>query len=604
MSAPLSTGAGTVAPVYLCGRCGAEATQLCARCRSTAFCDAACQRAAWRDHKPLCVPAASAATAVVPAAPFAGEKAAASEQPSSSMSIARLVELLKENIGDAGFTKRALAVLGKHSIDHRKQREMVASDAAGWIVASLRAHPASGEICFEALGVLSMLSTSPDGAYVILTSGIKDPLFAALRSLMATEDICRSAIVTLSNIIKFGSGDPDVAHLAAELASSATAFGLLATALRVHSASASVCVHACNAIVVISQTPGGERAAASASAAGAVPLVVSALRNHAKRADVCARAGSALGILCCSPSTTAVASAAGAVSLLIAVLRHHASSEDVCKSVSLTLTSFLSLRPAGREEAQVAATAIVPLLSAIRAFKSNGVLCASACDSIANVLAYNPGLGELAATGAKLILDVLDTHLASADTCQSACGAFMNICDSPVGAVAVPAVRAGSTCVAALRKHAAHPEINRCISGAIARMCMAPDAAGRAAALLAAGVVPLLVAMLRTHAANAEVVTNAVHAVGVMTCHAPCAEAAMTAGVVALLVAALRRHASNVSIVVNTSGVIKNLAATGPAAVAAITAAGAIPHLTAAVARYGPAVCRRTNDALRALGHS
>lgn len=38
-----------------CGACGKDfATMTCGRCRSSRYCDAACQRAAWPAHKPNC----------------------------------------------------------------------------------------------------------------------------------------------------------------------------------------------------------------------------------------------------------------------------------------------------------------------------------------------------------------------------------------------------------------------------------------------------------------------------------------------------------------------------------------------------------------------
>ena len=40
-----------------CAHCGrAAATRRCGRCRTALFCDAACQRAAWPDHKRRCAP--------------------------------------------------------------------------------------------------------------------------------------------------------------------------------------------------------------------------------------------------------------------------------------------------------------------------------------------------------------------------------------------------------------------------------------------------------------------------------------------------------------------------------------------------------------------
>lgn len=40
----------------LCGACGApEPMMCCSRCKAMFFCNAECQRCAWKDHKPLCV---------------------------------------------------------------------------------------------------------------------------------------------------------------------------------------------------------------------------------------------------------------------------------------------------------------------------------------------------------------------------------------------------------------------------------------------------------------------------------------------------------------------------------------------------------------------
>lgn len=54
-----------------CGACGAAAGLRCARCRSIAYCSAACQRSHWTSHKRTCVETCSAKTATASgAAPF------------------------------------------------------------------------------------------------------------------------------------------------------------------------------------------------------------------------------------------------------------------------------------------------------------------------------------------------------------------------------------------------------------------------------------------------------------------------------------------------------------------------------------------------------
>lgn len=54
-----------VEPTVLCGSCGAaDAPLLCTGCRRVRYCSSACQRAAWKAHKPECRASASASTAV------------------------------------------------------------------------------------------------------------------------------------------------------------------------------------------------------------------------------------------------------------------------------------------------------------------------------------------------------------------------------------------------------------------------------------------------------------------------------------------------------------------------------------------------------------
>lgn len=46
--------AETALPPNVCANCGKKASSLCSACRSVAFCDSICQRAAWRGHKGEC----------------------------------------------------------------------------------------------------------------------------------------------------------------------------------------------------------------------------------------------------------------------------------------------------------------------------------------------------------------------------------------------------------------------------------------------------------------------------------------------------------------------------------------------------------------------
>jgi len=49
------SGGQPIADVSACGFCGERgATKRCSRCRRQCYCDAACQRAAWAEHKTVC----------------------------------------------------------------------------------------------------------------------------------------------------------------------------------------------------------------------------------------------------------------------------------------------------------------------------------------------------------------------------------------------------------------------------------------------------------------------------------------------------------------------------------------------------------------------
>lgn len=49
-----------------CGHCGAAASRRCARCQKVVYCSQEHQKAAWKTHKPTCVPASSAASSQSP----------------------------------------------------------------------------------------------------------------------------------------------------------------------------------------------------------------------------------------------------------------------------------------------------------------------------------------------------------------------------------------------------------------------------------------------------------------------------------------------------------------------------------------------------------
>lgn len=91
----------------LCARCAKPATMMCSRCLSVAFCDVGCQRGAWRDHKPLCMPAATALTAMVTVGRLAPDKdavvsaGASPALPVASQGLARVVALMLAHPEDA-----------------------------------------------------------------------------------------------------------------------------------------------------------------------------------------------------------------------------------------------------------------------------------------------------------------------------------------------------------------------------------------------------------------------------------------------------------------------------------------------------------------------
>jgi hypothetical protein len=53
-------------PTLCCFSCGSPARTLCGRCQVAKYCDRACQKKAWKDHKLVCTPMKATQAAIVP----------------------------------------------------------------------------------------------------------------------------------------------------------------------------------------------------------------------------------------------------------------------------------------------------------------------------------------------------------------------------------------------------------------------------------------------------------------------------------------------------------------------------------------------------------
>lgn len=144
--------------VRLCGRCGKPATMLCARCMGLAFCDSICQRAAWRDHKPLCVPVASDATTMVA---VTGQTVLPPEPvpplPSTSSGAAFIASKMKAGLlGDAKALEQCVRAMYDAAYSTLFSEISAASQAVTFLVAALSTqHGAASEnICRLAAAAL------------------------------------------------------------------------------------------------------------------------------------------------------------------------------------------------------------------------------------------------------------------------------------------------------------------------------------------------------------------------------------------------------------------------------------------------------------------
>lgn len=352
MSSPaenVDEGASAAAePTRLCALCAKPATMLCSRCRGVAFCNSDCQRNAWRDHKPLCFPAATAETAIVPMGP----------------TLEKTVKFGYEVPHGARTFEAVVAHMQSYPKDEKVMGRGV-----------------------EALRCLALLPTkcaamlkSPD-VFRVLTSALR---LHALHSNASSQKVCTGAINTLGSMLRWRPY-PVVALAAADAISPLTA------ALSTHKGSRAVCSEASEVLgFIFSQsTPTGVFAANVAAptfdlralAVAALEPLVKALEMHSTDPEVCAHASLTVGSLCQNWSVRADAMEAGAILPLVSILCNHASHPAACSSAGKAI-SFIALRPTGKAALLVSGAA--PLLVAALA-RHGGAQCPTALIALNNL---------------------------------------------------------------------------------------------------------------------------------------------------------------------------------------------------------------------------
>lgn len=481
----------------LCGRCARPASNLCARCLAVAFCSENCQRLAWRDHKPLCVPAATAATALVVAprkAPPLGEL------PQASMSFERIVMLLKRHAADKDIAASGLAAL----------RDKVYAESVKESEPKIRAF-------IEAGAVVAVVD--------------------ALRLHVASEDVCHHAACLISGCISVAPG------LIAEEAARAVA--PLVRALEIYAPSSPVTVSKWLCLSLRGILDFVFSLEQEALRAGALPALLGAVRRYTSGAVVAAKASDAwvvvteasdaLAILFLAKEGKEAGVAMGAVNLLVEVLRTHGASDcGIFSSAVRALTNIIDV--VENKFAAVRAEVIAHICVALRKFLEDETSCVDALRAMVSIVSMCPE-GRAAAViknAVPLVADALQRHVVNMELVEFA-AVIIFYCVGRAGNLWVLPI----LCTA-LRTHSASEKSCEVLSAAIQNVALL---AGGPAAAVAAGAIPCLVKNLRTHAASLAVVCASGGALSaICTMNEAHRAAAIGEGVLPLITSAIARH--------------------------------------------------------------
>lgn len=541
-------------PSRLCARCGKAATQLCSRCLSVAFCDASCQRGAWRDHRPLCVPAATAATAVVAA------------------------------------TKRMVA----------SPQPPTASTGIAHVVSLMIAHPLDVDVANSGIrAIFQFTQTAEGGAAAALQAGAHVPLVDVLRHHAEHADLCSLSGLALSGLLYRLRADKRAAIAIG-------AIPLVCAALRAHAAHAKTSSSACSALWTLThENPTGT---AAARACGAIPLLVAALRSHVASAEVCCSACLAIYTFTTDADGRSAVLASGALPALLAALQVHEKHRELCMQACSAIANVVLQRRGA--EAALSDGAVPLLVGALKTHGGCAKVCANAFTAMTNIVSLVAAGGEaaIAAGALPLLAVVLCTHAEDAVTCYAVSKAAACLMSLPAARAAACGVDNGGGALlppllAAMRTHAA--DAGLCMSSCVAFevLCEVPNGA---AATLASGALPFMIAALRLHAVGharlALAASFVIREVMAVRYRGRRCDLSLASEALQPLIAALRAHPDDVDILVNVSIVIETLISGNEANRATAIAAGAVELLVAADVCHGPGSPIQT--VLRLLGFS
>lgn len=294
----------------LCANCGKPASLLCGRCRLIVFCDERCQRAAWGRHKPLCEPAGTIENAMVVV--VKKTLGPPPDVPTASMSIARIIAILKAHPRDARIMERGIRILiSKGEPKKGKEALIVSSGAVALFVSALCDHAANATICAEASSAINIITCQTSVKKAAVAAGAIAPLRAALCTHATDGAVCKWVCAAIADIAVLPEGK--------EAAIKASVIAPTVAALRTHAGSEIVCRAA--SCVINNLGMAGARAAVDA---GAVAALIAALVAHTNGADLCHFAIGALhniANLCIAEKEAIVI--AGAVTPIVAALKKH-----------------------------------------------------------------------------------------------------------------------------------------------------------------------------------------------------------------------------------------------------------------------------------------
>lgn len=265
-----------------CALCARPASLLCARCLAVSFCDAACQRRAWRDHKPLCVPAATAATALV----------AVKAAKEAVLPMRRISTLLAEMIArptSASAVQSCADALYSLKLEKSPKIALTAEEAAfamAPLVDALRYHVSNVSTCAIVVAAVAVVADTEAARAAALAAHAMRPLVAVLKAHPACIRVCSGACSAIARLSISAAG--------CEAAHSASASPSIIAALTAHASNGIVCQYAVSAIAALIRTPAGARAVVSA---GGNACLLDALRTHLENVILCRSACQALGLI-------------------------------------------------------------------------------------------------------------------------------------------------------------------------------------------------------------------------------------------------------------------------------------------------------------------